>query len=168
MNKKSLIIGIIIVLVVVGAVLIQRGGGDQAAELSQQTSDENPPAGPNDPTIDPPIIDDAEDPVVITFTNNGFNPRSVTVEVGVPVVFKNESSDDFWPASAVHPTHSVYPGSDIEKCGGPEEDLIFDSCGGVAPGESWSFSFDTEGEWGYHDHLDSKNTGMIVAELPGE
>ena len=29
--------------------------------------------------------------------------------------FENESGDDFWPASNVHPTHLLYPGFDAKK-----------------------------------------------------
>ena len=33
------------------------------------------------------------------------------------VIWKNESSNPMWTASAMHPTHKVYPGTDISACG---------------------------------------------------
>ena len=102
--------------------------------------------------------------VVVTYTDFGFSPREVTVAKDGTATFQNQSSRDMWPASAVHPTHMAYPGSDIEKCGTAEEPRLFDACGPVAPGESWSFVFTEQGSWGYHDHLNVSNTGRIAVQ----
>ena len=64
----------------------------------------------------------------------------------------------------MHPTHKVYPGSDIEKCGTAEESNIFDACRGLKEGESYEFTFNEKGSWRYHDHLNIKNTGSIIVE----
>ncbi len=100
----------------------------------------------------------------VIYTDSGFSPKEITVAKGATVVFKNESSSDFWPASAMHPTHTVYPGSDIKKCGTSEEVNIFDACKGIAPGGSYSFIFNQVGKWDYHDHLRASNFGSIVVE----
>jgi len=62
----------------------------------------------------------------------------------------------------MHPTHTVYPGSDVKKCGSDES--IFDACKGLEQGESFSFTFNEIGSWGYHDHLRASTTGKIVVE----
>src|SRR3989338_11440879 len=85
---------------------------------------------------------------IITFTESGFSPSPMTIKVGESVKFVNNSENDFWPASAMHPTHKVYPGSDIDKCGTSERNLLFDACEGIAPGKSWEFVFNETGEWG--------------------
>lgn len=100
----------------------------------------------------------------VSYTDDGFIPRTLTIAKGGTVTFVNESSKETWPASAIHPTHTVYPDSDIKKCGTSEADVIFDACGGVAPGDSWSFTFDEIGEWKYHDHLHASDTGTIIVE----
>jgi len=64
---------------------------------------------------------------VVKFTDNGFEPSTLTVSSGDTVKFENKSSDDFWPASNVHPTHLLYPGFDAKKP--------------VLPGDSYSFTF---------------------------
>ncbi|MDP3735588.1 MAG: hypothetical protein Q8R39_04135 [bacterium] len=67
----------------------------------------------------------------------------------------------------MHPTHKLYPGSDIKKCGtlqGGEKNAMFDACGAVTPGASWSFTFTELGSWKYHDHLNPLHTGTIVVE----
>ncbi|HEV8223906.1 MAG TPA: cupredoxin domain-containing protein, partial [Rubrobacteraceae bacterium] len=77
--------------------------------------------------------------VVVHVTDEGFEPRSITVEAGRTVVFENAGDEAHWPASDDHPTHQEYPGFDPKKP--------------VPPGEEWSFTFDRPGEWGYHDHM---------------
>lgn len=98
----------------------------------------------------------------ITYTESGFSPSTLSVSAGTTVKFVNNSSLSVWPASAMHPTHKEYPGSDIVKCVTGE--VIFDACRGIAPGESWSFTFDIKGTWKYHDHLKSSNFGTIVVK----
>ncbi|MDQ3065134.1 MAG: hypothetical protein M3Q36_02585 [bacterium] len=52
------------------------------------------------------------------------------------------------PASDEHPSHKIYS--------------EFDSNGDVAPGGSYSFTFNKIGEWGYHDHDRAGCTGVIT------
>lgn len=101
---------------------------------------------------------------VVVYSDGGFSPQTVNIKTGETVVFRNESSGDFRPASAMHPTHKVYPGSDIAKCGTAEAGNIFDACRGIAPGGEWAFTFSKAGTWKYHDHLSSSRFGTIVVE----
>ena len=101
---------------------------------------------------------------IITYTDSGFSPSSLTIGVDETITFKNNSSRIFWPATAVHPTHRVYPGSDIKKCGSGDEAGIFDACGGLNPGGEWQFRFGETGSWGYHNHLRPSNTGRVIVE----
>lgn len=93
-------------------------------------------------------------------TEEGFNPKNIEIQQGTTIIFKNMGSQEHWPASNIHPDHTVYPGSDIKKCGTNEANAIFDSCGGIKPGEEYSFKFDNVGRWRFHDH--------ILPELSGE
>ena len=93
-------------------------------------------------------------------TDNGYSPNPLTVKVGSTVTWINNSSANHRPASAQHPTHTVYPGSSITKCGSGE--IIFDACVGVEPGDSYSFTFNEVGEWAYHNHLNPSNSGKVV------
>ena len=100
--------------------------------------------------------------LVVEMSSSGFSPSTLNIDVGETVTFTNVGSTSIWPASAVHPTHTVYPGSDINKCGTAEESLTFDSCGDVAPGDSYSFTFNEVGSWDYHDHRRASRKGTIV------
>ena len=77
-----------------------------------------------------------------------FEPSVLTVDAGESVTFVNESGEDKWPASNDHPTHERYPGFDARRV--------------IAPGGSWSFTFERRGRWRYHDHLSPEIEGEIV------
>lgn len=101
---------------------------------------------------------------MIRVTEEGFAPSALTVAKGDSVTWVNETDGTVWPASAMHPTHTVYPGSGIEKCGTAEAATIFDACAGIAPGGSWSFVFNEVGTWKYHDHLRATVFGSVTVE----
>jgi len=42
--------------------------------------------------------------------------------------------------------------------------VIFDACGGLKTGESWSFTFGEVGEWKYHDHLIAGHFGTVTVQ----
>lgn len=100
----------------------------------------------------------------VIYSNNSFEPASLIIKKGDKVTFYNISGDFVWPASASHPTHKNYPGSDIEKCDTSEEGVIFDSCGKLSPGDDWSFIFNEVGSWAYHNHLQARENGVIIVE----
>jgi plastocyanin len=87
---------------------------------------------------------------VVNMRADSFEPSTLTINKGETVEFKNESGDDKWPASNVHPTHELYPGFDAQEP--------------VLDGDSYEFTFDRAGRWGYHDHLKPDIHGTIVVE----
>lgn len=95
---------------------------------------------------------------IVTYTDTGYSPSPLQIKIGDTVIFKNESSQSMWPASAMHPTHKDYPTTG--GCLGS----IFDACQAVQPGDSWSFKFDIAGDWKYHNHLNPKNFGAIIVK----
>lgn len=84
----------------------------------------------------------------VLITENGFDPKELTISPGTTVSFVNKTKEASWPASNFHPTHELYPEFDIKR---PLE-----------PGEKWQFSFKKMGYWGYHDHLNPILTGKII------
>ena len=94
----------------------------------------------------------------ITYTDEGYTPSTVTIQKGEAVRFVNKSEKETWPASAVHPTHSIYPQKSDSDCLGSS----FDACRDLSPGESWEFTFNYEGEWRYHDHLHAYHNGTVI------
>lgn len=85
---------------------------------------------------------------IVRVTDNGFDPGTITINVGGRVVWLNDTKDYVWPASDPHPTHGDYPGFD------PEEPFL--------GGEVWAFKFDKVGTWGYHNHLKPSQRAKVV------
>lgn len=79
--------------------------------------------------------------------NGNFSPASVSVKKDGKVTWTNRGERPVWPASALHPTHRLYPG--------------FDALRGISFGEEYSFKFDRPGVWKYHDHFNPSKTGTI-------
>jgi plastocyanin len=125
-----------------------------------------PPPSPVPPPVPPPPPPPppAQTNVIIDISDSGANPKDITIKNGATVVFKNTGLNQHWPASAIHPTHTVYPGSSIQKCGTADEGTIFDACRGLLSGETWSFTFTNIGEWRWHDHLHLSINGKITVE----
>jgi len=176
-NKKvvSKIIIILVVLVVLGAVYMFARRATESGKIgesakTEQPSEEavvpetTPPAAAETATSTPAATEESANSVIITHTDDGFSPSTVTIKQGDTITFKNDGPTPSWPASAKHPDHTVYPGSDIAKCATPEQAAIFDACRGLQTGESWSFKFDNVGTWNYHDHLSPSQFGAIVVE----
>lgn len=95
---------------------------------------------------------------VVTITSTGFEPSTITIKKGESVTWINESGRDAWPASAIHPTHALYP------VGGGCIGSAFDACRGLKTGETYTFKFDETGSWKYHNHLNPSMTGTVVTQ----
>ena len=163
MKKGFVTIFVIVAIVIVAGILIFINVGD---DDSGTTIDNNDGAGtsggsvPGSSGVAPRIPDE----YTVEITENGFSPSSLTIFRGDRVKFVNMGFSPIWPASAVHPTHRVYPDSDIVKCGTTEEDSIFDACQGLTQGEDYTFEFNEVGTWNYHDHLHANLRGTIVVD----
>ncbi len=84
----------------------------------------------------------------VVLTADGFSPSEITINQGDAIEFTTSLEKSFWPASNLHPTHSIYPGFD------PKEPIAKD--------KSWSFTLNKVGEWKYHDHLSPIYKGKIT------
>lgn len=92
--------------------------------------------------------------VTIEMTQDGFKPAQVEVDQGDSVIFINKDTTAHWPASDIHPTHTIYP--------------EFDSLKGVAPLTTWQFQPQITGSFKFHDHLFPHKKGtLVVKQVPG-
>lgn len=143
MNKIITTI-IVVIVIVAGAYYLLNSPKIAPQEKPSQT----PPS-----TTSAPVEQD-----FVTYTDTGYSSSAIKVKVGTTLTFKNESTQSMWTASAMHPTHTVYPTTG--GCIGS----TFDACKGIQPGESWPFKFDIAGTWKYHNHLNPSHFGTIVVE----
>ena len=163
--RKALLFGFLILLamaVIIGGCTY---GGKQSTvpQPSQTAPQEQPapqPAPEPAPAPAPQPQSETPKPSVKTvyITVSGFVPEYQLVKVGDTVVWVNNDTAPHWPASAAHPTHTVYP--EPGGCIGSK----FDACKGLATGEQWNFTFNEKGTWAYHDHLKPTTRGRIVVE----
>ncbi len=101
---------------------------------------------------------------IIEITSAGFNPTVLRVKRGDTVTFVNKDSNVHWPASDIHPTHTVYDETSLSEHCPNTDGTAFDSCYGLQEEEKFSFKFDKSGSWKYHDHLNPNYIGTIVVE----
>ena len=85
----------------------------------------------------------------VILTDRGFLPSEITISQGSEVIFSTIRKIPFWPASDLHPSHSLYP--------------EFDPKAPIAPTKDWRFTFTKPGTWKYHDHLNPQYEGVIKA-----
>lgn len=156
-TKILLIFIVVVVVVLVGYAIFQSRTEAPTTNYGTPTAPEATP-----PSVMPPAATPTQTPVIKTFEiaydGTAYSPKTITIKVGDTVKYINQSTVDMWPASAMHPTHKVYPTTG--GCIGS----TFDACRGIAPYGSWSFKFDIVGSWKYHDHLNPTAWGTIVVE----
>lgn len=87
---------------------------------------------------------------IVTLNENGFEPQILTVSRGDTIVFKTTKGQPFWPASDLHPSHTIYS--------------EFDPKMPVEASSVWSFKFEKNGSWKYHDHLFPLYRGTIIVK----
>lgn len=167
MNKIIIAVVAVAIILAGGYFFLKNTGAPALAPssdiVSQSPSQEIVSSAPEPKNNQEFVVQEQSQPennVIVYADNNGFFPNSLNIKKGETVIFKNQSSKTMWPASAMHPTHKVYPTTG--GCLGS----TFDACRGILPGASWSFKFDIEGEWKYHDHLNpfAPNFGSITVE----
>lgn len=104
------------------------------------------------------------DAVLIHMSDSGYDPKEIVITQGQIVEFENVGTKERWPASNIHPTHRVYPNTDIADCNTDKEQTMFDACRGIKPGQSYRFQFNEVGEWRFHDHLNASLNGKIIVQ----
>jgi len=143
--KKTAIIGIgILILLGGGAVYLLTQDKDDTTVTSTSASEEKKVASTE--ASQAPV---ANTGVVITFTNNGFDKSQYTVRAGAVVTVKNESDMNMQFSSDDHPTHREDPELNMEV---------------LSPGESGTFTANTTGTHGFHDHINDQYTGILEVQ----
>lgn len=127
--------------------------------------------GPEDATPDSSQPDDtvptqnneSDSTHTVTFTGNGFQPADLTVDQGDTVVWESNADTSMWVASDRHPSHTNYAGSSLNQhCqNGDQTEAAFDQC---STGDRFTFTFEKNGEWSYHNHQPFIQGGTITVE----
>ena len=155
--KRIWAAGIIVALVVIGFLIFSI----QSRTDKENISDSDSGSGSQEVNSEDNIN---QNTFTIEISSNGFSPNNLEINKEDSVVFVNMDSENHWPATDIHPSHQVYPGSSIAKCGTAEQTRIFDACKGLIEGERYSFTFNEVGVWRYHDHLAPGMRGTIIVK----
>jgi plastocyanin len=143
MNKK-LIIGIVVVLVVAAGIvtLVATRSGDS----NKTNSSDNSMAGMDmsgsgqSEMATKPVATDA-----VAIKDFAFSPANITVKAGSTVTWTNQDST----------THTVT--ADTSSSDAPDS-------GNIAPGKSYSFTFQKAGTYMYHCALHPNMVGMVTVQ----
>ena len=147
MKYKNLIvtIGVVVIVLIFGFILMQ---GKPKTYIQTQVL----PTGLITPTPEITVATDEESDIETTaevsYSNDGFQPDSLTVKVGTVVTWTNNGEKKMWVATASHPTHDELP--------------EFDQLTGAENGSSYSFKFTQAGSWAYHNHLAPTDRGEVI------
>lgn len=140
MNTSSLVLGIVaLILIGLGAWWFLRG---------REQGSTTPPRTPKTTTSCLPK-DQLEKNLAIEYRNGKFFAKGGTEASDAFCLPKSGTvtftGSNLWVASDPHPIHTDLPGFDPRKVQ-----------------ESFSFTFDRVGEWGFHNHLRPSDTGTII------
>ncbi len=95
---------------------------------------------------------------LVSYTQRGFEPATLTVQKGETVRFANNNAGvQLWIAATTD-SGALYPGA------GDCAQSDFDSCVGLVPGEFWEFTFDTAGTWSFKNNADGAHAGVITVK----
>lgn len=148
MSKKW--IWIVLALLALGAVVAFMISSDDPAAPAQETSDNTQEGELSEEFLaqeqaEQEATESQGATVEVSYTENGFEPSTVTINVGDTVTWTNNTNSAMQVASDDHPDHTDYPGFDQ-----------------LSAGSSYSFTFDQAGTWGYHNHEDHNVTGTVI------
>ena len=117
-------------------------------------------------TVTADIVTAANKVVTVTYTEQGFSPQSVSVDVGDTVHFVNSSSHGMWVGVDEHPTHTKYDGTSTkEHCAqGKTTNGTFDTCTPLPAGTSYDFKFTKLGTFPYHNHVRAASVGTVIVK----
>lgn len=148
MNRKAIIAIVIVVLVLLGIggfVLLSGDSDDNSTPTTTTSTTSNESASDTSPSTGATTGSTA----TITYTDNGFNPDSLTVKAGTVVTVKNDSSKDLEFSSDPHPVHTDEPELNTKV---------------ISPGQSTTFTVTKTGTHGFHNHLDDNDEGSITVQ----
>lgn len=145
---RILIVSVLVLVIAIGGwIVINKDSSDQESDTDIQVKvDEILPENDGDTTQS----DEISNTLKVSYTSGGFSPSSLTVNAGDTVTFTNNGNSQMWVASNPHPIHTNLSAFDNRK--------------GIASGEAYKFTFETAGEYFYHDHLNIGYGGTIIVK----
>ncbi len=151
MKKSSVIVVIIVVVVLAAGAFALTKNKDKTSDANTEAPTTSQTASNTNQTqnTEQQAAGTETDGTTITYSNDGFSPSTLTVKSGTTVTIKNSSSKVLQFDSNPHPDHTDNPELNV---------------GTVSPGKSATFTVTKTGSHGYHNHLNTSDTGTLVVE----
>lgn len=150
MSKKTTLLTVVVAAVLLLAVIaIAMNAPDRSTtdKPVTETSDATEQTTPS--TEETTSGDEQKVVATIVYTDNGFEPSSVTVKAGDTVRVENKSSMPLSFNSDDHPSHTKQSELNV---------------GDVPRGGSRDFTVTKTGTWGFHNHENASDTGELIVE----
>ena len=140
---KVAVIALVILAVIGGGVffVMQSSDGADANNTSPSTKQTDKSTTSKDAALD--------SVATITYTDNGWNPETITISAGETVTVQNDSSSSVQFSSNDHPTHTKNSELNLPT---------------LSAGESQTFTPETTGTFGIHDHLNPSKTATVIVQ----
>jgi len=151
MSKKTTLLTVVIaavLLLVVVAIAMNAPNRQTTDETSTDSTETTLPSNtPSDGVA--PDAADRQTTATITYTDNGFEPTSLTVKAGNAIRIENKSSMPLSFNSDDHPAHTDQGELNV---------------GDVPRGGTREFTVTEKGTWGFHNHENASHTGTLIVE----
>lgn len=138
-NTLGIIIAGIIFLIIVLSILFITNPNKNLTSQSLKTPNDSP-AGIQ---ATPPVIK------TVTVTQNGFTPKTITINAGEVIIWENKSGKAATVNSDSHPDHTKYRDLNLGE---------FDN------GSKIQVQIQTPGSYTYHNHLSPTQKGEIIVK----
>ena len=158
---RKIVGGVVVIIVIIGGWFLLSSTPAKAPTTITQTPVTTTPTTSSTTTVTTTTTV-SKTGVTILYSDQGFSPSSITLPLGSTVMFVNQSTKNMWVASAMHPTHIVYSGTSLSEHCPDTNNSTFDQCVAVTQGNTFSFTFNKEGIWKYHNHTSSGDRGTIT------
>lgn len=152
-TRQELLIGIAASIVFVACVYLLRVETPAPAPATSPAAERGIP--PLTPEIQAVLAKSHGFQALVSYTDRGFEPNTVTIKKGDTIRFTNNSREDLWVA-ATGGAGALYPNI-TNGCGSS----ALDTCRVLKPLEFWEFTFDTAGTWSYQNNRDTTVTGHV-------
>lgn len=152
-KKSSMLLWIclavgVLIVAGLGAWALSANGPETDSEAATKTTNDATSSqlaeGSDTTATDTPASAEA---ATLVFTDNGFEPSSITVRKGTVITIKNDSSNSVQFSSDDHPSHRDNPEMNAAT---------------ISAGASTTYTANTVGTFGFHDHIDSSKTGTVT------
>lgn len=148
MNNK-VVIGIIIVVTVLAIFLLSKSGSLYSPSQTQTSTQAPQPSITSTTQQTSPTNEVTKEQNVITLTQDGFSPSTLTVKAGTKVSWINKSGSQATVNSIPHPVHTNYSPLNL---------------GSFSDGSTLSLILDKPGTYGYHNHLNPNQSGTVIVQ----